>query len=343
MKLVKLAWNLLRVHVLKKRVPLFVHMLLTNRCNALCKYCQIPLRPKDEIPPERMIAILNEMAAAGVYRVALYGGEPLLRKDIHAIVVHAKKVGLVVHLYTNGILIDKYIETIKLVDGVFISVDGPEEHHDAYRGKGNHKYAIEAIEKCSQLVPVFINAVITKSNKEQIKYLHDISMKYDCLLNFQPVSNTPGMSAEISDYELTHDEFVACLREIQELKRGRSNIVFSERALSLLINKDPNVHKRGHVLGLIECWQGTTSSFMDADGNLYSCSQLTKVEKPLNLKDHTFAEAWDHLNRCSCEKCSALCSLDFQLWQRLDTQAVLNLVKLLGKTLVKKASIARKA
>lgn len=70
---------------------------ITSRCNLLCPHCFTypPVRP--ELPLTRMVEIVEEMASAGVRRVLLTGGEPLMSPHLDAL-CHA--------LTDNSILID---------------------------------------------------------------------------------------------------------------------------------------------------------------------------------------------------------------------------------------------
>lgn len=330
--MLRLGKSLLKLYVLRQRVPLFVQILLTSRCNARCKYCDIPSRDKKEMSTERLLRLLDELAKAGTYRVGLYGGEPLLRNDIHEIVVYAKQLGLMVQLYTNGILAKKHIETIKLLDGIFISIDGPEEVHDNIRGKGNFKKVIEAIEFCKQYVPVYLMSVITKQNKEYISYLSELSKEYNCFINYQLVFETPSMSADVSSFQLSDQEKKECYETIIRLKRSNSNIALSNSNLMKMANRTATTQKKGYQCGVIKCWNGRGACVIDSDGSVYSCYQLISKENVLNLNNSNFQDAFNYINSCTCVTCNAGCGAEYNLWLSLDLDAIFNLVKVLQKT-----------
>src|SRR5215213_10877597 len=64
---------------------------VTDRCNLRCTYCMpedVTFLPKDELLTFEEIARLVGVAAGlGVTKVRLTGGEPLLRRDLHKLVV----------------------------------------------------------------------------------------------------------------------------------------------------------------------------------------------------------------------------------------------------------------
>jgi cyclic pyranopterin phosphate synthase len=90
---------------------------LTDKCNLRCHYC-MPVNQKfmeeDKfLSPLEYYDILEELSQYGLEEVRLTGGEPLLGKSFSQIAeiissFHFKKVGIT----TNGILIDRYIDTL---------------------------------------------------------------------------------------------------------------------------------------------------------------------------------------------------------------------------------------
>jgi len=317
-KVLRLLKSIIKLYILRQRVPLFVQMLLTSRCNSHCKYCDIPLRNKGELDTQRVLKLIEEMAEAGTYRLGLFGGEPLLRKDIHEIVTHAKENGLIVHLYTNGILVKQHIETIKLLDGIFISIDGPEEIHDSIRGKGTFKKVIEAIEICNQYVPVYLMTVITRQNKEYISYMAELAQKYNCLLSYQVVYETPNMSACLKSFELNNQEMKNCYETILSLKKKNSNIALSNSNLKKMANRTGSTQKKGYQCGVVKCWNGRAACVIDSDGRLYSCYQFIDKEDTLNLNDNNFQDAFNYINSCTCLTCDVGCSAEYNLWLGLN-------------------------
>ncbi len=335
--IMKLAKSGFKLYGLNQRVPLFALWLLTNRCNIRCVYCNIPYRDYKEIGTERALELLDEMAEAGTIRVGFYGGEPLVRKDIYQLIKRAKDNGMMTHLYTNGALVKKNLDAIKLCDGVFVSVDGPEAIHDELRGEGTYKQAIEGLEISSRHVPVFIMTVLTNRNKEYIEFISDLSDNYGALVNYQPVLQIPSLSTDISSYELSSEELQDCIHRILELKKHNPRIALSKTYLKRLLNRDPSVHKIGHQLGIVKCWNGTASCQIDADGSLHSCLHINDSEKALNLQDHSFQKAWDFLGHCSCTSCTVTCSVEYNFWLSFNPESIINLVRIMAHSKPRKS------
>ena len=73
-------------------------------CNLRCSYCDTlwanePECPYNEETPEE---ILNYVLGTGIHNVTLTGGEPLLQKDIRALIHLLLQAGLQVEVETNG-------------------------------------------------------------------------------------------------------------------------------------------------------------------------------------------------------------------------------------------------
>ena len=137
--------------VKKIRPHSFARFHLTQRCQLECVHCYTdssPHLPKDgELTAERWIELVDEFADNGGEKILFTGGEALVFRGCIDVMRRAHERGLEVTLFSNGILIPRYIEELKEVaDIVQISVDGPgAESHDAIRGPGSFKKAMRAI------------------------------------------------------------------------------------------------------------------------------------------------------------------------------------------------------
>ena len=79
---------------------------LTYRCPLRCPYCSNPIdleRHRDELSTDEWIRVIDEAEALGVVQLHLTGGEPLARRDLEALVAHARTRGLFVNLITSGV------------------------------------------------------------------------------------------------------------------------------------------------------------------------------------------------------------------------------------------------
>ncbi|MFT5434074.1 MAG: MoaA/NifB/PqqE/SkfB family radical SAM enzyme, partial [Myxococcota bacterium] len=103
---------------LGNRVPLVVSMVVTNRCNYSCGYCDRWDGRGRQLTTLEILAMLDDMAALGTRRIIFTGGEPLIRKDMFDIIRRAKTHGMKVHINSNGVLVPRFADQLRLIDGL---------------------------------------------------------------------------------------------------------------------------------------------------------------------------------------------------------------------------------
>lgn len=96
----------------------YLRISLLEKCNLRCTYCMpadgIELSPKASLmTADEIFSIAQTFVENGVDKIRLTGGEPLLRKDFPEIASKLATLGVVLSITTNGILIDRHIETLK--------------------------------------------------------------------------------------------------------------------------------------------------------------------------------------------------------------------------------------
>jgi molybdenum cofactor biosynthesis protein A len=116
------------------RVHDYLRISLTERCNLRCVYCMpeegIVLRPKAHfMKTDEVIGIAKEFVKLGITKIRLTGGEPLVRNDAKEIIEGLSKLPVSLAISTNGILVDKFIDTFKACDlrSINLSLDSLKE------------------------------------------------------------------------------------------------------------------------------------------------------------------------------------------------------------------------
>jgi Fe-coproporphyrin III synthase len=106
-----------------------------NRCNCRCVMCDIWKRETNiELKTSSLERHRASMRRLGVRNVVLTGGEPLLHSDLPSLCNFFREEGIRLTLLTTGLLLQKRAETVAdFFDDVIVSLDGPEEIHDAVR------------------------------------------------------------------------------------------------------------------------------------------------------------------------------------------------------------------
>jgi uncharacterized Fe-S cluster-containing radical SAM superfamily protein len=125
-------------------------------CNLSCPFCHEGSRPGDmRIGPLTLADIAPQLdlaATVGVERFAFTGGEPLIVKDILAILLHALRLRPALVL-TNGtapfIRRAHHLATLRAAPNALsfrVSIDYPDEaRHDAGRGLKNFRKALDGL------------------------------------------------------------------------------------------------------------------------------------------------------------------------------------------------------
>ena len=172
---------------IKKPISLYAPFLIvwdfTHKCNLQCKHCYSnsgAIR-EEELTTKQALAVVDQLADAGVTALAFSGGEPLTRKDFFEVARHAADRGLYVSVATNGTLLTKEnVQKLKQagVNYVDISIDGASaKTHDEFRGvPGAFDKAVAGLKNCIEAdLCVCIATTATKNNLEEMPAIIDLA------------------------------------------------------------------------------------------------------------------------------------------------------------------------
>ena len=106
-----------------------------ENCNCKCKMCDIWRRPAGgELSLEKIADYQSSIRKLNVRHVVLTGGEPLLHSHFRELCVLLKQCDVRITLLSTGLLLQKRADAIaEFVDEVIVSLDGPEDVHNAIR------------------------------------------------------------------------------------------------------------------------------------------------------------------------------------------------------------------
>jgi len=102
-----------------KRTINYVRLAVTDRCNLRCSYCMPEhmqfLQRKALLTYEEIIRVMQLLAAEGVSKVRITGGEPFLRKDLlHLLEQLVRLPGITqLSITTNGVLTRSFIPALQ--------------------------------------------------------------------------------------------------------------------------------------------------------------------------------------------------------------------------------------
>jgi MoaA/NifB/PqqE/SkfB family radical SAM enzyme len=120
--------------VLRRRVPYLFGLVVTDRCNLSCFYCESKNTGRFHLDRAGAVRLLEEAHQRGHRALYLTGGEPMLWEDsgssLADLVAEARRIGFgEVLVYTNG------TRPLDIPGCSYaVAIEGPREVHDRIRG-----------------------------------------------------------------------------------------------------------------------------------------------------------------------------------------------------------------
>lgn len=336
--------NIAKAHYLKQKIPFMLELQVTKACNLKCKYCYADLEnlQDKDFSFSQIKEIIEEFYCLGTRVVRILGGEPLIRKDIGKIIRYLRSKDMFIELATNGIFIELWLEDLRYLDILQISIDGNEESHDAVRGKGSYQKVLRGLEAAiTARLPVRIHGVFNKisidaSRESQVDALAKLSKKYNIPFNFCQyvlgeeekqcgVINKPAY-VSFADTSKYHRELVfykrkgyrffnsyAAMRQIMSWPNPEQDVLYQRDRYRI-----PPYFSR--------CRAGDLYCFLDSDGSLYPCVPLWK--KGLNIKEVGIRQAWKTVQKIrqeeGCFCCVSLGDIEFSKTLSLKPDVLIN-------------------
>jgi hypothetical protein len=157
--------------------PLRIHLAITYHCPLDCDHCFVKnyKSGREEMNNKKLKSLIDRLVEIGTYEILVSGGEPLIRKDLVEILDYALSKGMIVKLFTNGLLLhEKQIEKLQGLRLSYLAIgfDGPDPiSYGVIRGSKariafnrvlrNIKQAREMLD-----IPVAIQFTCTKRNTD---------------------------------------------------------------------------------------------------------------------------------------------------------------------------------
>lgn len=214
--------------------PLTLLLLVNRGCNLRCVFCDLWDRPEN-MPYERVMALLDEAAAIGTRTLVLTGGEPFMHPRLFDIVRAARARGMGVNITTNGTLVEKRWEELRSagVDSLSVSVDGLAPTHDALRGQpGCHSRTMKALARLRQEggVGVSLYFVVTRQNVHELTAVYELSREIGAGFDFWPVNDAKDLYLITDEDKARYREAVAYIAQREPAVAARRH--FDEEGLA---------------------------------------------------------------------------------------------------------------
>jgi MoaA/NifB/PqqE/SkfB family radical SAM enzyme len=187
---------------------------LTNECNLRCPHCYRPDMVMERLTLQDMQRVCDSIP---VKSMNLGVGENGLHPDYHAILDFLASRGIVTSITSNGlsteVLTDAELQRFRSVE---FSLDFPTaQEHDAFRGQGNWRTVITALERCATLnIPVTITSVMMRLNCDKLPDLARVAASFGANLRvnvYQP-SKTDRFSVSYEQFWQSFTQLLASTR-----------------------------------------------------------------------------------------------------------------------------------
>jgi AdoMet-dependent heme synthase len=291
--------------------PYVVSWNLTYRCNLACEHCYLdaggsPLVGTDnfadrsELGTEECFRVIDDLAAfAPECLTILTGGEPLLRRDILAIVRRASERALWVVVGTNGVRVTENVAR-QLADagarGLSLSLDALDpDRHDRFRNvSGAWRNTVEGAAILQRAgLPFIVQTTAGSHNLGELDAIADfaharLAAKVWNLYFLVPT----GRGQFVSDITpAQYDEVLASLYRIQKTYAGRMLVnakCAPHYVKTLLDHGEPPT--RTYADGAGGCPAGTHYMGIRPNGDVTPCPYLPVFAG--SLRNATLADLW---------------------------------------------------
>ena len=299
--------------------PLFVVWNLTQACNLSCRHCyqNATHQPtQDELTREQKLDVIDQMGEEFVPFLALAGGEPMVSKDLWAVLERAQLRGLHVTIATNGTLLTpencaRLKEAgVKYVEVSLDSID-PEQHDDFRGQRGAWARSIQGIRNSvasgirTGMACCFTRDTVDRAD-DMVNFAVDLGCKTFAFFNFIPV----GRGREMAHEDLTPGQRELLLRKLQRhLASGRINVISTapqfSRSCIVYGDGDEAIFATGHAGGgkgkktmvlaryIGGCGAGRCYCSFQPDGTVTPCVYIPSVPVG-NLRHQKLREIWDN-------------------------------------------------
>lgn len=222
----------------------YLRISITDRCNLRCVYCMpeegvTSLSHDDILRFDEIVAIVRAASSAGIRRIRLTGGEPLVRKGVVDLVREVASVPGIddVSLTTNGVLLPRMAQDLKRagLKRVNISLDTLDAGQFSEITRiGRLQDTLDGIDAALEagLSPVKVNAVAVRRLGQDFYRFASMSVDRPLHMRFieyMPVgggADDPGCGWDEGDV-ISCDEILAIVNE-RAAAEGASRLVPAE-------------------------------------------------------------------------------------------------------------------
>jgi len=278
--------------------PLKVQWELTYRCNLRCTHCDIWYKPNGyELPLERKLEVIRELARENVVNISFTGGEPQILEDLPRLIRSAKDEGINVSINSNGSLMTEQNARGLVgagLDAVYLSIDGTKpEVHDRVRGvKGSHEKVLRAVKLLQEArrngrPKVLFNTVVNRLNLDDFTGV--FALGRDLGLDGVTMSIVQNVEKfNPKDETLIREQDLPLLRS--QLEKVKEIYGTMHPHGDAYLEMFPRYVEDQESLYAVRCAAGYSTVEIHPDGTVYPC--LVAFARIGDLRTQSFRDVW---------------------------------------------------
>jgi radical SAM protein with 4Fe4S-binding SPASM domain len=251
--------------------PCMAWLEITRRCNLRCPHCFVEggAARNLELSTERILSLLDEWAAMGVFSVVITGGEPSVHPDFLEIVNYAHGLGFVVGIATNAMPLTEQVLAQIPRDDVIISVslDGIHEQ-GKYRDETDYSFVTRKLLEIQERgFNTSIMTTTTHKNAADLQTIIGWAVDNDVSLRsvpFVPMGRGAlyrNLANTTADVDLAAEFWIA--EEQWERVKDRTLGLCSGKVFNFLLTM---------VYATRRCMSGRGLAYVNSGGDVYPCS-----------------------------------------------------------------------
>jgi MoaA/NifB/PqqE/SkfB family radical SAM enzyme len=220
--------------------PFILSHGINAQCNLNCKICEYWSQPGKEMSTLEILRMLDEAKRFGIGVYNAWTVEPLLRPDLPIILRHAKELGFVTSLITNGHFLRRRAQELTNLDFLSVSVDAVRRYSDIR--DGDIQEVLEGIKAVKdEGHDVRINCVICGKNLQELEELVKLAESLAVRISFEPVNESEEIDGMVWDELGLRDlpAYQNAVEKLIKLKRSGAPIINSLTYLNMIKTLDP--------------------------------------------------------------------------------------------------------
>ncbi len=244
---------------------LAITSVMTTECNFACSYCyeelqSIQSETMEASTADAIVCLCKQINPKGVY-VTLYGGEPLLNKDICLYLLEEinklDNCNVVSNIVTNGYLIDAKTASSLAERGVKsaqITLDGPPEIHNAQRmlkgGGETYDVVVQNIIEASKYMKIQVRVNISDESASGFNSIQKLFEENPGISVYPAaIQDYKKAGCAIPDYDMLVDKIGVKSTPMIKIKAKQPGCIATNMTGVVIL---PNGQ-------MVKCWREVTS------------------------------------------------------------------------------------